>query len=217
MSCSGDPTCCLWRGVLQLTAPPCLSPSAAERWEGALGAGRSLPLPGDTSCSLGFGKGLGQWPFSSGSCANKLMAQQLQWEKGVVIVPGSTECQVGTRSLASGQGQAMHHPALKHFLAFLIQTGVGPGAYQKASPVWHCLQLIPAISRGLNVVTRTGWFLSVAFSMQLCLPWDRCTVSGWVVAIRKQSWCYFLLFLCCCYPFLRICIACSLGWHFNNH
>lgn len=98
----------------------------------------------------------GNDPSRSGSCASKLMAQQLQWEKGVVIVPSSTECQVGTRSLASGQGQAMHHPALKHFLAFLIQMGVGPGAYQKASPVWHCLQLIPAISRGLNVVTRTG-------------------------------------------------------------
>lgn len=125
-------------------------------------------------------------------------------------------CQEGTCSLASEQGQAVHHPALKHSSVFLVQTGVGPGAYQKASPVCHCLHLTPAISQGLNMVTRTGCFISVAFSEQLCLPWDRCTVSGWAVAIRKQSWCYFLLFLCYCYPFHRICIACSLGWHFNN-
>lgn len=103
-----------------------------------------------------LGRAWGNDPSLSGSRASKLMAQQLQWEKGVVIVPNSTVCQVETRSLASGQGQAIHHPALKHFLTFLIQVGVGPGAYQKASPVCHCLQLTPAISRSFTVVMRTG-------------------------------------------------------------
>lgn len=135
-----------------------------------------------------------------------------------LAVPRSSVCHAGSCSLASGQGQAVHHPALmKHFSMFLTQTGVGPGAYQKASPVCHCLHLTLASSPGLNLVTGAGWFLSVAFSTRLCLPWGRCTVSGWVMAIRKQSWCYFLLSLCYCYPFHRICIACILGWHFNNH
>lgn len=49
--CSADPP------ILRVAAP---SPTAAESWGGERSAGRSLPLPGDTSCSSAFN----QCPFS---------------------------------------------------------------------------------------------------------------------------------------------------------